>query len=419
MKTLKAVSALAALVSFAHSASAQQPNASAAAFGMAGNYSAAASGYDAVTWNPANLGLATPAFSLNLLTIGGVTGLAPVKLSDINVYAGKLIPSSAKEAWLQSIGSGMERGRLDGGLSIVALSIGHLAFQLGASGTGQATLNQDAAEALLFGNAGRTGTPKSLTLNGSSALGSTFGTGAVSFGIPVSHGDHGEVFSIGVTGKYVVGLAMGRAQDNGSQVTVNNINVQFPVIYTDSASIGNSGSGLGVDVGLAWSNTGTTFSATARNVVNTFAWSTSSLRSRVGSFTFDGTTPNRGSFNAAPYASAPQVMRTAIEAEKFQPELAAGVAHRAGSLLLTADASQRIGDGIDIGPKMHAGVGAEFTGLPLLSLRAGAAVISDGFQAAGGVGLHLGPVELGVGVSTRSRNSGQELGAMVSLISIR
>lgn len=417
MKTNRAVGAIAALVAFGHALSAQQPNASAAAFGMAGNYTAVAAGYDAVAWNPANLGQMTPAFSLNLLTAGGVTGLDPVKLSDINVYAGKLIPASAKETWLQSIGSGTERGRANAGLSIVAMSIGHLGFQLGLSGAGQANLNQDAAEALLFGNAGRTGTPKSLALNGSSADGSSFGTGAVSLGIPISHGDHGETMSIGVTGKYVLGLAMGRAQDNGSQVTANNINAQFPVIYTDSSHLGNSGSGFGVDVGLAWSNTRTTFSATARNVVNTFAWSTSSLRSRVGSFTFDGTTSN-GSFVPAPYASAPQTMRSAIEAEKFQPEIAAGLAHRTGSLVVTADASQRIGDGIDIGPKMHAGVGAEFTGLPLLALRAGAAVITDGFQAAGGVGLRLGAVEIGVGLSTRSRNSGQELGAMVSLISI-
>ena len=418
MRNLRAVGATVALVAVAHTASAQQPNASAAAFGMAGNYTAAASGYDAVTWNPANLGQTTPAFSLNLMSLNGVTGLDPVKLSDINVYGGKLIPSSAKEVWLQSIGTGNERGRVDGGLSILALSIGHLAFQVGASATGQASLNQDAAEALLFGNAGRTGTPRSLALNGSSALGSTFGTGAASIGIPVSHGDHGETFSIGVTGKYVVGIAMGRAQDNGSQISVNNINVQFPLVYTDTASIGNSGSGVGVYVGLAWSNTSTTFSATARNVVNTFAWSTSSLRSRVGSFTFDGTGSGKSVFDAAPYANAPQAMRTAIEAEKFQPEVAGGIAHRKGSLLVTADASQRIGDGIDIGPKMHAGVGAEYTGVPLLSLRAGAAVITDGFQAAGGLGVRLGPVELGVGISTRSRNSGQEMGAMVSLISI-
>ncbi|MEP6617864.1 MAG: hypothetical protein ABJE47_01065 [bacterium] len=418
MNITRTIGALVACLTLSHAAAAQQPNASAAAFGMAGNYSAAASGYDAVAWNPAALGQSAPAFTLNLLSLGGVTGLDPVRLSDINGYAGKLIPASAKESWLQSIGSGTERGRADAGISIVALSIGHLAFQAGVSGTGQANLNQDAAEALLFGNAGRTGTSKSLAFNGSSATGSSFGTGAVSIGIPVAHGDHGETFSMGVTGKYVFGIAMGRAQDNGSTVTANNINVQFPVIYTDSAHLGDAGSGLGVDLGLAWSNTSTTFSAAARNVVNTFAWSTSALRSRVGTFSFDGTT-SKGTFDEAPYSSAPQSMRTALEAEKFKPEIAIGLAHHAGSFLVTADASQRIGDGIDIGPKMHVGAGAEFTGIPLLSLRAGAAVITDGYQAAGGIGLHLGPVELGVGVNTRSRNSGQEMGAMVSLISIR
>ena len=54
---------------------------------------------------------------------------------------------------------------------------------------------------------------------------------------------------------------------------------------------------------------------------------------------------------------------------------------------------------------MHAGVGAEYTpGLPLLSLRGGAAVVTDGSQAAGGVGLRLGALEVGAALSTRSRN---------------
>ena len=420
MTTIRAVTVALALGITARGVAAQQPNASAAAFGMAGNYTAAATGSDAVAWNPAMLGMNSPAFSLSLLSLGGVTGLNPVKLQDITDFGGKVIPNATKEAWLNRVGAGTEQGVVDGGLSIVALSIGRIGFQVGLSGTAQVSLNQDAAEAMLYGNAGRTGTAKNLALNGSNAGGSSFATGAASIAIPLPFtptGRPGEQFSLGVTGKYVHGLGIARAQDNGSLVTPNNIAVAFPAIYTDSNHVGSSGSGVGVDLGLAWTDGATTFGATARNVVNTFAWSTSALTSTLGTVSFDGNT-SKTNFDAAPYASAPAAMRAAIEAEKFKPELAVGMAHRMDKITLTADGSTRIGDGIEIGPKMHVGVGAELRFIPLLPLRAGVAAITDGFQVAGGAGLHLGPFELGVAGSVRSKSKGTDYGAMFSLISI-
>lgn len=420
MTTIRTVTVALALAITARGVVAQQPNASAAAFGMAGNFTAAATGSDAVAWNPAMLGMNSPAFSLSLLSLGGLTGLDPVKLKDITDFGGKVIPNATKESWLNKVGAGTEQGTVDGGLSIVALSIGRIGFQVGLTGTAQVNLNQDAAEAILYGNAGRMGTAKNLAFNGSNAGGSSFATGAASIAIPLPFtptGRPGEQFSLGVTGKYIHGLGVARAQDNGSLVTQDNIAVSFPAIYSDSNHVGSSGSGVGLDLGLAWTDGATTFGATARNVVNTFAWSTSALASTLGTVSFDGNT-SKTNFDAAPYASAPAAMRAAIEAEKFKPEIAVGVAHRMDKLTLTADGSTRIGDGIEIGPKMHVGVGAELRFIPLLPLRAGVAAITDGFQVAGGAGLHLGPFELGVAGSVRSKSRGTDYGAMVSLISI-
>lgn len=421
MSTLRTIGALAALTITARAVAAQQPNVSAAAFGMSGNFMGLATGSDAVAWNPAMLGMNSPAFSLNVFSGGAMTGFNPVKLTDITDFGGKVIPAATKESWLTQIGSGRERGSFDGGVSIIALSIGRIGFQLGASGGMDANLNQDAAEAILFGNAGRTGSPKNLAFAGSSAGGSAFVTGAASVAIPLPFaptGRPGEQVSLGLTGKYVRGLAVGRAQDNGSLVTPGNIAVAFPAIFTDSSHIGDSGSGVGVDVGLAWTDGATTIGATARNVMNSFAWSTSSLKSTPGTVTFDGK-DSKTSFDQAPYASAPAAMRAALEAEKFKPEIAVGFAHRMDKLTLTADGSTRVGDGIDIGPKMHVGVGAELRVIPFLPLRAGVAAVSEGFQVAGGAGLKLGHVELGFGVSMRSTNTGSDYGAMLTLFSIR
>lgn len=420
MANIRTLSVVAALAFTARGVAAQQPNASVAAFGMAGNFVAAATGSDAVAWNPAMLGMNSPAFSLNLLSLGGVTGLDPVKLTDITDFGGKVMPAATKEAWLQRIGSGRERGSIDGSLSLIALSIGRVGFQVGASGTADANLNQDAAEAILYGNAGRTGTAKNLSFNGSSANGSSFVTGAASIAIPLPFaptGRAGEQFSFGVTGKYIAGLAVARAPDNGSLVTPDNISVSFPAIFTNTSHIGDSGSGVGVDVGLAWTDGATTIGATARNVLNSFAWSTTALSSTLGTVTFDGNKDSTN-FSQGPYASAPAAMRAALEAEKFKPEVAVGFAHRMDNLTITADASTRIGDGIEIGPKMHVGVGAELRLIPFLPLRAGVAAVSEGYQIAGGAGLKLGPLELGFGALMRSRNNGTEYGGMLSLISI-
>jgi hypothetical protein len=419
MKTIRTFATVAVIAAAARPAAAQNPEASAAGFGMGGNYSAVARGFDAVAFNPANLGLSgNPAFSLSLFSFGVSTGIDPVKLSDFKPYGGKVIPSSVKESWLTQIGSGREQGSTDAGISLVALSIRNVGFQVGVIGAGDVNVNQDAAEAILFGNAGRTpGVPRNFSFNGSSASGGAFGVGAVSVGIPIASDDQGGHTAIGFTGKYIMGLAGGRAMDNGSTITPDNIAAQFPMIYTPSA--GNAGSGIGLDVGLSWGDARTTLSAAARNVVNTFAWSTDAFRSRPGTVTFDGNTSPKGNFDEAPYLSAPAALRTALEDEKFKPELAVGLARRVNStLLVSADASDRIGDGIEIGPKMHVGVGAEFTGIPMLALRGGVAAITDGYQAAAGVGIHIGSVEIGAGVMTRSRNSGQELGAMFNLISI-
>ena len=55
----------------------------------------------------------------------------------------------------------------------------------------------------------------------------------------------------------------------------------------------------------------------------------------------------------------------------------------------------------------------------LFLMRGRRAVLGGRLAAAGGVGLKLGPVELGAGFSMRSRNSATEYGVMLSAISIR
>jgi hypothetical protein len=411
--------ALTLALATAHTVHAQLPVANAAGFGMAGNFTAVARGFGAIAVNPANLALGQPnQFGISLFAVNVSNGINPITFGDFKAHQNVPIPAATRESWLQKIGSGRQTGGMSGGVSLVALNVRNFGMQVGVVGAGDVNLNQDAAEALLFGNAGRTGTAKSFNFSGSKANGSLFGVGAVSYGMVARSTDRGEQLTFGVTGKYVRGIAAARAADHGSVTTPDAINVEFPVIHTDSTHVGNAGSGFGIDLGFAWAKSGTSVSITARNVVNSFRWSTEAFTSRAGGFTFDGI--NNGSdFDAAPYANAPAPMRSAFEAEKFMPEMAAGVAHKFGDLLLTVDGSQRFGDGIKLGPKMRAGVGAEYTGLSVLALRGGFAAITDGFQAAAGVGLRVGTFELGVGGMTRTINGQGQTGFMFSMMARR
>src|SRR5688572_10021609 len=85
----------------ASAAAAQLPNASTAAFGMAGNFTAVARGYEAVAWNPANLAMpGRPFFSMGVGIVGGSTGLEPIDFRALHEFSGRLVDSATKVSWI-------------------------------------------------------------------------------------------------------------------------------------------------------------------------------------------------------------------------------------------------------------------------------------------------------------------------------
>ncbi|MEP6493151.1 MAG: conjugal transfer protein TraF [bacterium] len=402
-------------------ARAQLPNANPAATGLSGAYTARARGYDAVAWNPANLGMpGNPGFSISLLAVGGSSGLDPISLSDFAPYSGKTLPAAQREQWLQTVTTkGGEHGRVDGGVTFLGLSAGPVALQVATSVAGSSTINPDAFEALMFGNAGRTGVPKNLNLAGSTLRVGAFTTAGASFGFSVGNAKAGSHLALGVTGKYVLGNALVMAQDQGSATSSNAVSVNFPMVFSQPDSDQVIGSGVGADVGLAWSRGKLSFGTTVQNVFNTFAWDETKLRSKAGSalFSVDSTVKD---FDNKPYASAPTALRARVTDDKFKPIVSAGFAYEASSLLiLSADGRQQVGDGIAIGPKTQVGGGVEFRGIPALRLRGGASYITDGWGVSGGVGLALGKYELGVGAALRQVNGGKEPAVTINVFSIR
>lgn len=416
----------------------QLPSASPAAFGMAGNYTAMARGYEAVAWNAANLAMpGRPLFSLGIGVVGGTTGLDPIDVTAFNRFSGRLIDAETKAAWVdQARLSGGERLRIDGGVTPLALSVGPIGLQLGSSLYTNANLSPDAFEAMLFGNAGATGVPKALDLTGTSVRSAAFTTGAASFALPLPFKVTGgflpnERAAIGITGKYVVGHGLVVAQDNGSTVGDDvRLNIPTITVRTDEYDLftttlptteykGNAGSGMAADLSLAWSGGPWKVGVLAENVFNAFKWDTSMLAFRPGTASKDPA--DSSGFEQIEYFKAPQALRDIVEAQKFAPAIAVGMSFQLlSSLTLTADMKTYTGgdEAIVIGPRSRFGVGAEWRLLPFIPLRAGVASVTDGWQAAVGAGLHFLGYELGAATSIRRRGAATESGLMIGVIGI-
>jgi len=385
------------------SLSAQLSSASAASLGTGDNYTALARGFASVGLNPAGLGMpGTPGFSLALLPLSGAQTLSPISLGDISRFSGKILSTSTKNDWLEKItASGEQTGGADGDLTLLAFNAGPVGIQASTLLRARTALNEDAAELLLFGNAGRTGTAQDLELAGSRVHALAVSTVGIGFGIPVLldtrfGGD--ETFALGATLKYSVGNALLLARDNGSALTSDplEISLAFPMIQSDTSDLDpNHGSGVGLDLGVAWERGPWAVGAALLNVFHTFQWDLDGMFFRPGEAVFDGGDGESDFDQVYPAGQAPQALRDAVGEITFKPQLSVGLAYEAAAdLTLTGDFRKRFGDGIQVGPELHAGLGLEYSGLEFLPIRLGAAKITDGFQLGGGLSLVMGPVNL-------------------------
>ena len=427
-------------------AGAQQLNTSAAAAGVGGNFTARARGYDAVAWNPANLGLpGNPAFSLTILPVAASFTLDPITLGDIksvqNQKAPNTVPRATRQAWLDKVtAAGGETGTPSGGTN-VALSAGPFAFQVGVTAFGAVKLNPDAVQAILFGNVAPDGSIRTLSFQNSKYNAGAVTTAALSYGHAFGERREGSgILSFGATVKAIGGNAVSIGQDAGSKINANGGTIAFPSVGTrtdqdckdDSGQIkagctpmtgpggGFSGNGFGADLGVSWLRDKVSFSAAIQNVFNTFSWDESLMAYRPGSGQFDvsGDTTN---FDEQAFANAPSSLKSAISNYKFKPTMLAGLAYEwRKDVTLSADVRQQMGgdDAIVIGPKTSLGAGVEYRGIPTLSLRGGANYITGGSAFSFGAGFRFGHYELG-GAIALQQGDNKGTSVFVNLLSIR
>ncbi len=418
-----ALLALVAVLSWAEPSFGQLPGASPATLGTANNYMVLARGFAAIGLNPAGLGMPeTSGFTLALLPAGGSQSLDPLTLSDLADYEGVILPASVKEDWLQQISAaGGQSGAAAANVTYLSASWNNFGLQLSTVVSAQANLNDAAAELLFFGNAGRTGMAGDFNLQGSGASAYAVTTLGISAGFPIARRwvpGLKQGLSVGATLKQSWGHALAFAEDGGTLAESDplGIDVDFPVIHPREGSSGlNRGSGLGVDVGVAWERGPWAAAAAVQNLFNTFEWDLAELAYRPGEAVFDENT-NQSDFEERPATDAPAALQDKVKELTFKPALALGGAYEASeTLTVTAELRQRVGDGLEADPKSHLGIGMEFRPTPIVPLRAGFAIVTKGFQVGGGMGLVLGPVHLGFAALYQTGDVGDGLAGSFGL----
>ena len=440
---LLAANGLLALIAASRAALAQQLNTSAAALGLDGNFIARARGYEAVAWNPANLGLpGNPGFSLTVLPVGASFILDPITLGDIkdvqDYKAPNVVPRATRQAWLDKVtAAGGEKGTPSGGAS-VAMSVGRFAVQLGVTYFGRVALNPDAVEALLFGNVPASGSGpdgtnvRSLNFQNSKFDGGGVTTAAVSYGRAFGDLKPGSgTLAWGTTLKAVWGQVVAIGKDAGSNTNATGGTISFPSVGTRSfqdcrddtgglksgctvmpGPAGTTGSGVGADVGVAWTRDKLVLSSAIQNLFNTFKWNESVLAYRPGLARFD-TNGDSTNFDEQAYANAPAALKRAIANYRFKPAIALGLGYAwKKDITVSTDLRHQMGseESIVIGPKTSVGAGVEYARIPHLALRGGAGYATGGAAFSFGAGLRFGRYELGAAMAAqRGDNKGTSL----------
>jgi hypothetical protein len=415
--------ALALALAPAQPARAQLPSASSAALGFADSYTGAARGYDAIALNPANLALSgNPDGSLAFFPVRAFTGLGPVTLSEVAEYGGKMLPENVRSTWLQRIQSAPagEQGDLGVDLTYAAVQVGRVGFQLSSTAHGLTTLNGDAAQLILFGNA-RNGQPQALTLGDSHINGEATSTAAFSYAHPFAVGQTGARVAVGGALKFTLGHVLAYGRDAGSH-TSNvplELQVRFPVVLPDTGSYFNNGGGVGLDLGGAYEAGRLTLSAALQNVFNTFGWNTSKLRFRSAEAIWTADSVTATTATDQPFVNAPTALQQQVEGLSYKPVVRLGAAYRLRPrLVIDADVHHRFGDGgMQFDPQTHVGVGAQYRVLSFVPVRAGAAVLTGGSQFGGGLGLELGTFTMGGALVHRHMDGRGSTISMITLIS--
>jgi hypothetical protein len=397
-----------------------QMSAGARSVAMGGGGMVYATGVDAVEWNPANLGWGG-GWNVSLMEVGAVGLGEGVTIDDIvTIFDGEdgvaqiiaglpadgIQMSFVTEGFATALVS-EEAGIPTAGspLPSIGISIGSLAVRIRSRVYSDLTVSKELAD--LIGN----GFIEENIQN--YAVGNTGWRTTSTSEVTVAYGTNlGEVLSIGVGGRYVIGNGMVQGRFFEPVVDANCVGASpvpgcSPYTVQSVAIEATEGTGYGLDVGLSLDlPAGLRASASGTNVVQQMTWN-EDLIAHTAEYTdvdfdddedfvdlvdrFEAQPLDPNGVSLAVYQAAEGLFDESYFPQVFR----AGLGWKAGGTSLEAT-------GVKVSPRgrfaspwdERLSLGFEQT-LPLLTLRAGYAFAQQGITAlTGGVGLGFGPVHI-------------------------
>ena len=399
---------------------AQLPNPSTRAIGMSGAYTSMARGYESVYWNPAMLAAeGSPGFSISLPHGDFEFESNIYNLSDFRRYENHYLNDADKQTLMNRLvpDSSLTAGaKFDA--SLFGLSVNNFAFEVGTSGQGNLSVNKDAMQLLLYGNAARTEPGQFFTADGSGVQGWAATTAAASFALPFYF--QKDRLSVGVTGKYTIGHFLASAEDLGSRLDANpsfSATEEAQAIYTnynsncigisplgEKSCLGKVGTGISADIGAALQipNKNITLSAVIVNAFSSMNWNKGRLiyertdcetaRNSSGNFVKTCTDSTKlttqSEIGADKKASAFQDYL--LKNSSFSRLVRVGFAIKRGRLTLGNMVQLRLARGLDEQPAAFISTGLEYNILGFLPIRVGSSWDFENEKAiSSGVGLQV------------------------------
>ncbi len=358
---------------------------SARSMAMGEAFTSLAMGVDAARFNPANLGLdGFRRAELELVGVGVNLDNNSFSLEDYNNYTGAFLTDADKSDILNKIPDQGLSLTANAHASAMALSAGP--FVISVSGVGQAEVNlsKDIVNLLLNGNS--FGDSVGVTGSYSDAIG--YAAAGVSYGLPL-YTSGSRQLAVGVTAKYIRGLAIEQI------VEMEGLAATFATGYEGEgrmiARTATGGSGYGVDIGAALKlSDNYTTGVRVSNVLSSITWSTDPEEHSY-IFSFDTVTVDNmeddfvvsesETRSIEPFSSTlPSVMNV-------------GFANTTGKFVWGVDWQQGFRRAAGAATEPRIAVGAEWSIIPLLPLRAGYATGGERPSAVSfGSGLDLGPI---------------------------
>ena len=358
------VAALAALIvsGIASPGSAQGiSSARSVAMGTAGM--SLAKGADAARFNPANLGFAADRLKgVELVGFGANISNNSFTLSDYNKYTGAVLTDSDKEDILSKVSDEGLRLSVDAEATAMAVSLGWIVFGVAGNGIADINLNKDILELVLNGNT----FADTIEITGSHSEAVAYASAYMSYGRSIYKAGDREL-TVGATVKYLRGFGVERV------VELEGMAATFATGFEGEGHMvlqtATGGSGYALDFGAALKlNKDYTVGARLRNIASSITWNTDTEEHGYD-FSFDTMTVDNMEED---YVVSDDY---SIEIDNFKTNLPSvlnvGFANTSGKLLWAVDWEQGFRRATGVSSKPRISIGAEWTPVGALPLRAG------------------------------------------------